>query len=182
MTNPATDAGPSHRDTINTAAGTILQLRDHTRSRVALRRAANPATEHQAFPYLVPLWAGRPYLRDPVLVGASLAAEFSRVRHEPGVRFGLAVRNRCVGDPQLLKSLTTRFTLAQTSPLLRARTVLFHPVLSRLEIARQPVDWFSLFHTLAAWDHPNQSVRRRTRQHLLTDLYAPFPTKEHTPS
>ena len=148
------------------------------RVRIALRYAANPATEMQAYKYVARFWADRDYLRTPILLHASLVANMRKLHNSPGVSLGSALADAQRQRVPLYSpnSLDTAL-LSLEGMTLRTAYPIISGWLSNLN--NQPgrgVDWGLLFtRHFHHWDAPRNHVwaRRRIAEDFYQNLERP---------
>ena len=164
-------------------AARILALRTHTGPRVALRRGGSVATEHYAYPYLAPLWAGTGWARTPILRVASLAATAFDIADDPDVQLGQLLRRIALTDvPAGAPFETTRRSLARIGDRLvwaqigdvdKLHLILRQRML-RTGLTEPAVSWRQVVETYLWWDQPNAERRRVHRRRLLETFYTPI--------
>lgn len=147
----------------------VLALRVDSRARADLRRGWDEVSEHYAYPYLAYSWARRPYLKNPHLTFAALAATAPQVGSADsplGQLARLLVLRGLLSEDNLRRKLVA----AQGLSLRQARSF-FRQLLVCANKHGFGVDWASVYWMLRRWDHPDVTVRRETRQRLLEDYF-----------
>jgi hypothetical protein len=171
-------SNPAHR---------ILGLREATAARVALRRGHQPQTEQYAYPYLAPMWADRPWAKEPILLLGALMATHDRISGAAATDDNGQPR-RLPTVPQYLRHLTftlsraskgfnaddnfivARLVQSQTMPLRNFHAVL-NGMLTNPATRNTRLDWGSVWTIYRGWDHPQRAIRDRVRRRLLDDFF-----------
>ena len=148
----------------------VLARRGDTACRSEMRRGANPASEHFALQHVVPFVVDRKYLREPALLFAANASEFSNVSHKSNERFGSLIQRQVTADAVSESRAERALTLVQRQGLRVASSTLFVPIL-RTSNTNSFLDWYRLWDTFRLWDHPVRSTRRKIRQQILEDYF-----------
>lgn len=168
------------------AAGLLLSLRESTASRVALRRANSPATEHYAYPYLVRMWHNNTNIpKRSLLRAAALCATVPDIENDGKVTLGrllaasaLASVDLTTGTPQerserrdrAMGRLGKRLVWVQSGDVEKLHTMLRTNLVNHgLEHPR--VSWENVVRTYCTWDIARAQTRKKVRRHLLEDFY-----------
>jgi hypothetical protein len=151
--------------------GWLLAVRGSTDIRSDLRKAAHPALEQYAYRHLCRWWADKPYLKDPVLLMASAAAENHRLAQGP-TSIGRLARRLTFGPGGMsAEGVEARLVAVQRMNLRHA-----HRLTSALLFAADgrglQLDWFQLWDTYSSWDKPDIQSQRKVRRKLITDFHA----------
>jgi CRISPR type I-E-associated protein CasB/Cse2 len=151
--------------------GWLLAVRGSTHIRSDLRKAAHPALEQYAYRHLCRWWADKPYLKEPVLLVASAAAENHRLTQGPTSIGRLARRLTFGADGMSADGVEARLVAVQRMDLRHA-----HRLVSALLWAADgrglQLDWFQLWATYRSWDDPDIQTQRNIRRKLITDFHA----------
>ncbi|MHB1787095.1 MAG: type I-E CRISPR-associated protein Cse2/CasB [Acidimicrobiales bacterium] len=149
----------------------LLAARQRPAIRNALRRGGIEATAYQAYPHLARFWQNAPWLKEPLLLHASVAATFSRIGQANDVGLGNLAKALQVQNLMSADTIGARLLAAQTMSLPNA-----HRLLSGLLHAADgqgiTLDWSSTWDLYRWWDQPNRQHRLRTRRRLLEQFYS----------
>lgn len=153
------------------AVEALLQMREQSGPRAALRRGDRQSTQHYAYPYLAAWWQSTPWARDSTLLFGALIAGFPRVGDDSSVKVGYLARDVTVGQDGLAESgVERKLIYLQTASLTRAYPV-FRKLLAAAERRHLPVSWNDMYWLLRQWDQPDLEKRTRVRRRLLEDFY-----------
>jgi len=148
----------------------LLHARTRPEVRSALRRGDIDAAADRAYRYLARFWAGRAWLRTPILLPAAATATHIQSRHAEGKTLG-EVAADLVRD----KVLSTNTVSARLLAVQRMDLPVAHRHLAGILHAaaanRLGVDWMALYNLYRNWDQPLLNARRRTRRTLLEQFH-----------
>ena len=158
----------------------VLSLRSGPPA-AALRRGGSPATARYAYPYLAWVWQHRPYLKQPALLFASLAA-IHRDLPQRDLRVAHHLQQLARADNGLSElSVERRLLLAVNADLTRMHDGM-RSLLASTASQRLGIDFDDLWRLYRNWDHPDRDRRDRLRDRLLEEFYQPQHDPTHAPA
>lgn len=151
----------------------VIRSREDPAIRSALRAGGIDSMAHRAYPYLARYWDGAPYLREPLLLHGSAAGGFLQVGQAKNAG-GIGQLTNRLSQLGLLSPTTAsaRLLSVQQMPLRNAHRVFFS-LLHFADGNRIRTDWAALYGSYRQWDHPNRTIRLRTRRQILEEFYSP---------
>lgn len=148
----------------------LLNWRNNTSARAALRDGDQQVLAHRALPYIAP-WNYEGTVLDAALLFGAVIAGNSTIRHAPGVPLGRALYQASrAGDLSELAT-SSRLVAVQRQPLALAHRTLKGSFASLDRTRSASLDWNSVWSMYCFWDRTNLDKQRETRRRLLLDFY-----------